>query len=65
MNTSVKKQAKKAKEFHSLEEIANFLCNLSDDEFIQYFYEGSPSFRRDYDNALQSKTNAGKCKKQK
>lgn len=65
MNTLMKKHTKKTKEFHSLEEIANFLCSLSDDEFIQYFYEGSPSFRRDYNNALQSKINTSKCKKQK
>lgn len=44
-------------ELKKLEEISNFLCNMSDDEFFKYFYEGSPSFRKDYDaivNTLDS-----------
>ena len=36
-------------ELKKLEEISNYLCGMSDNEFCEYFYEGSPSFRRDFD----------------
>lgn len=40
-------------ELKKLEEISNLLCNMTDEDFFEYFYAGSPSFRRDFD-ALMS-----------
>lgn len=46
-------------ELKKLEEISNFLCNMTDDEFFEYFYEGSPSFKRDFDALMSNSLGSG------
>ncbi|MBQ9207902.1 MAG: hypothetical protein IJ158_14475 [Treponema sp.] len=37
-------------ELKKLESMSNFFCSMSDDEFFDYLYENSPSFKSDVDN---------------
>lgn len=44
------KKMTREEELKKLESMSNFLCSMSDDEFFDYLYENSPSFKDDIDN---------------
>ena len=37
-----------------LQNLSNFLCNLSNEDFFNFLYSNSPSFRADFENLQDS-----------
>ncbi len=44
------KKMTKEEELKKLESMSKFFCSMSDEEFFNYLYENSPSFKDDIDN---------------
>ena len=39
-------------ELKKLAEVCDFFCTMTNDEFFDYFYKNSPSFKKDFENIV-------------
>ena len=41
-------------ELKKLAEVCDFFCTMTNDEFFDYFYKNSPSFKKDFENNVSA-----------